>query len=223
MSRIDRKKQDNQQKQNPSDSEISKIYYIVIGLLLLILVGLVIFIFNRSGDNVNLNDGDNQTDGLEQVEPTEPDNNSDSDGTDNSDEVEVPDDNEPETPDNTEDNSNNDNDNESSEETPDNSGANNADSEQIGETVIVNNEAPHDSDHAVEYAAGSSDRIAIKNRVIEVTGLDNDLIEWWIGNDGPGRVKATVSNRESTIYYDVYLQYGEGNWHVTRYQRISGN
>ena len=207
MSRIDRKKQDNQQKQNPSDSEISKIYYIVIGLLLLILVGLVIFIFNRSGDNVNLNDGDNQTDGSEQVEPIEPDNNSDSDGTDNSDEVEVPDDNEPETPDNTE----------------DNSGSNNADSEQIGETVIVNNEAPHDSDHAVEYAAGSSDRIAIKNRVIEVTGLDNDLIEWWIGNDGPGRVKATVSNRESTIYYDVYLQYGEGNWHVTRYQRISGN
>ena len=207
MSRIDRKKQDNQQKQNPSDSEISKIYYIVIGILLLILIGLIIFIFNRSGDNVNLNDGDNQTDGSEQVEPTEPDNNSDSDGTDNSDEVEVPDDNEPETPDNTE----------------DNSGSNNADSEQIGETVIVNNEAPHDSDHAVEYAAGSSDRIAIKNRVIEVTGLDNDLIEWWIGNDGPGRVKATVSNRESTIYYDVYLQYGEGNWHVTRYQRISGN
>lgn len=207
MSRIDRKKQDNQQKQNPSDSEISKIYYIVIGILLLILIGLIIFIFNRSGDNVNLNDGDNQTDGSEQVEPIEPDNNSDSDGTDNSDEVEVPDDNEPETPDNTE----------------DNSGSNNADSEQIGETVIVNNEAPHDSDHAVEYAAGSSDRIAIKNRVIEVTGLDNDLIEWWIGNDGPGRVKATVSNRESTIYYDVYLQYGEGNWHVTRYQRISGN
>ena len=207
MSRIDRKKQDNQQKQNPSDSEISKIYYIVIGILLLILIGLIIFIFNRSGDNVNLNDGDNQTDGSEQVEPIEPDNNSDSDGTDNSDEVEVPDDNEPETPDNTE----------------DNSGSNNADSEQIGETVIVNNEAPHDSDHAVEYEAGSSDRIAIKNRVIEVTGLDNDLIEWWIGNDGPGRVKATVSNRESTIYYDVYLQYGEGNWHVTRYQRISGN
>ena len=207
MSRVDRKKQDNQQKQNPSDSEISKIYYIVIGILLLILIGLIIFIFNRSGDNVNLNDGDNQTDGSEQVEPTEPDNNSDSDGTDNSDEVEVPDDNEPETPDNTE----------------DNSGSNNADSEQIGETVIVNNEAPHDSDHAVEYAAGSSDRIAIKNRVIEVTGLDNDLIEWWIGNDGPGRVKATVSNSESTIYYDVYLQYGEGNWHVTRYQRISGN
>ena len=207
MSRIDRKKQDNQQKQNPSDSEISKIYYIVIGILLLILIGLIIFIFNRSGDNVNLNDGDNQTDGSEQVEPIEPDNNSDSDGTDNSDEVEVPDDNEPETPDNTE----------------DNSGSNNADSEQIGETVIVNNEAPHDSDHAVEYAAGSSDRIAIKNRVIEVTGLDNDLIEWWIGNDGPGRVKATVSNGESTIYYDVYLQYGEGNWHVTRYQRISGN
>ena len=221
MSRIDRKKQDNQQKQNPSDSEISKIYYIVIGLLLLILVGLVIFIFNRSGDNVNLNDGDNQTDGSEQVEPTEPDNNSDSDGTDNSDEVEVPDDNEPETPDNTEDNSNNDD--ESSEDMPDNSGSNNADSEQIGETVIVNNEAPHDSDHAVEYAAGSSDRIAIKNRIIEVTGLDNNLIEWWIGNDGPGRVKATVSNRESTIYYDVYLQFGEGNWHVTRYQRISGN
>ena len=223
MSRIDRKKQDNQQKQNPSDSEISKIYYIVIGILLLILIGLIIFIFNRSGDNVNLNDGDNQTDGLEQVEPTEPDDNSDNDGMDNSDEVEVPDNNKTEAPDNTEDNSNNDNDNESSEETPDNSGANNSDSEQIGETVIVNNEAPHDSEHAVEYAAGSSDRIAIKNRIIEVTGLDNNLIEWWIGNDGPGRVKATVSNRESTIYYDVYLQYGEGNWHVTRYQRISGN
>src|SRR5699024_11681482 len=50
---------------------------------------------------------------------------------------------------------------------------------------------------SVDYNDGSNDRVQIKNEIMAATGLNDDLIEWWIGNDGPGRVEATVSDRNS--------------------------
>lgn len=231
MSRRERKKQDVNKNRKSGSSDISKAYYIVIGLLFVILIGLVIFIFSRTGDNVDLNNGNENNDTTEQVETPDPDDETtdvDEPSTEDATETESPDASDGETTDEPEDEQTNESEEESEEtaEEPENiedtetSDAGNTD---VGETVTVNNDAPHDPTHAVDYAGGSADRAAIKNRVMEVTGLDSSLIEWWIGNDGPGRVKATVSNSDSTIYYDVYLQYGDGGWHVTRYQRVSRN
>src|SRR5699024_9292924 len=90
-----------------------------------------------------------------------------------------------------------------------------------GESEVVNEDAPHDTSHAVDYNDGSNDRVQIKNEIMAATGLNDDLIEWWIGNDGTGRVEATVSDRNQTEIYQVYLQYGDGNWHVLNYERIN--
>ena len=82
---------------------------------------------------------------------------------------------------------------------------------------------PHDTSHATDYGSGSADRVEIKERVMEVTGLGDNLIESWVGNDGPGRVVATVSSRDQSEHYEVYLQYGDGSWSVESYQRLSEN
>lgn len=220
MSRRERKKQDVQSDRSVSDNKISKVYYIVIGILFLILIGLIVFIFSRGGDDVNLNDN-NTENPVEDVqpddpagEPAEPAETEDPD-TGETDSVD-------EEPANTEDPADDpdaNTDEEIQEEDLD------ADAEDLdeGETETVNSDAPHDASHSVDYNSGSADRVAIKNQIMQATGLGSDLTEWWIGNDGPGRVKATVSDSANTTYYDVFLQYGDGNWHVTSFQRVSGN
>ena len=45
------------------------------------------------------------------------------------------------------------------------------------------------------------------------------MIENWIGNDGPGRVEATVTEASTGQQYVVYLQYGEVEWHVESYSQ----
>ena len=58
---------------------------------------------------------------------------------------------------------------------------------------------------------------------MQATGLNDNLIEWWVGNNGPGQVVANVSNAEQTEHYEVYLQYGDGSWHVTSYEELAEN
>ncbi len=215
MSRRERKKQDVQSNRPVSDSGISKVYYIVIGLLFVILIGLIIFIFNR-GDDVNLDDN-NTEEPVEDVQPDEPNEepteteDPDTDETDPVDE-EPADIEEPA----------NGTDADSGEDTQEEEPVD-GDENTEGDSDAVNSDAPHDPSHAVDYNSGSADRVAIKNQIMQATGLGSDLTEWWIGNDGPGRVKATVSDSANTTYYDVYLQYGDGNWHVTSFQEVSGN
>ena len=218
MSRRERNKQNAKVNRSENDSGVSKVYYIVIGLLFVILIGLIIFIFNRGGDvNLDENDNDTPTEDVSTDQPTdteEPEDTEDS-NTDESSPVD-------ETPAEDNETSEESNADEGSEEnvqnqdqTTDTPGTNNSE--------VVTENAPHDPSHAVNYDSGSTDRIAIKNQIMQATGLGSDLTEWWIGNDGPGRVKATVSDNANTTYYDVYLQYGDGNWHVTSFQEVSGN
>lgn len=217
MSRRERKKQDVQSDRSVSDNGISKVYYIVIGILFLILIGLIIFIFSRGGDDVNLNDN-NTENPVEDVQPDEP--------AEEPAETEDPDTGETdsvnEEPANTEEPAEEPDAN-TDEETQEEDLDTDAEDLDEGEAETVNSDAPHDASHSVDYNSGSADRVAIKNQIMQATGLGSDLTEWWIGNDGPGRVKATVSDSANTTYYDVFLQYGDGNWHVTSFQRVSGN
>ena len=217
MSRRERKKQDVQSNRSVSENGISNVYYIVIGILFLILIGLIIFIFSRGGDDVNLNDN-NTENPVEDVQPDAP--------AEEPAETEDPDTGETDTvdeePANTEDPAD-DTDANTDEETQEEDQDAEAEDLDEGETETVNTDAPHDASHSVDYNSGSADRVAIKNQIMQATGLGSDLTEWWIGNDGPGRVKATVSDSANTTYYDVFLQYGDGNWHVTSFQRVSGN
>lgn len=78
--------------------------------------------------------------------------------------------------------------------------------------------------HTTDYSNGSQDRIEIKRAVSYVTGIpEDDMIEWHVGNGGEQKVIATVSNREKTEYYRVYLDWidGEG-WKPTLNERITG-
>ncbi|WP_347299162.1 YrrS family protein [Dolosigranulum savutiense] len=84
-----------------------------------------------------------------------------------------------------------------------------------GDTSIVNEAPPHDTNHYTDFSDGSSDRLEIRDKVSTVTGIsESDMIERWIGNDGIARVEATVESRSTGAKYIVYLQYGNGQWHV---------
>ena len=215
QSRKERKNQEkNSDIKNKTEtrSGISRIYYYVIGILFLILLLLVIFIFTRGGNKVNLEDENTEESALVENEETENNNTENTNEEEDTTEEEI-DDSEAEEE---EDNSSEENSEEDLEEE-------NQETEELepGESEVVNEDAPNDTSHAVDYNDGSNDRVQIKNEIMAATGLNDDLIEWWIGNDGPGRVEATVSDRNQTEIYQVYLQYGDGNWHVLNYERIN--
>lgn len=207
-SRQERRSQQNRRRaKKESTKGISNLYYWIIGILFAILILLVIFIFSRSGDDVNL-EGEQEQTALIQEESTG--ENTQEESTSAEETGSEPEENTEET--------------EQPAEEPEEveEEAESTNSEE-GESEVVNENPPHDPNHATDYSTGSSDRVEIKERVMAVTGLESDLIEHWVGNNGPGRVVATVSNREQTEFYEVYLQYGDGNWHVTNYEQVSGN
>lgn len=186
-SRSERKKaKDNMRSKN--DSGLSKVYYWIIGFLFLVLFGLVVYIFAKSGDNVKLGDQE-ETSSLVQGNKVESEEDASDEPADET--------NEP---------------TEDLEEEPE---------EEESSEISVNEDAPLDPTHLVDYDDGSPDRIAIKQKVMEATGLGNDLIENWIGNNGPGRVTADVYSPDKSKIYRVYLQYGDGDWHVTNYESLS--
>lgn len=186
-SRSERKKaKDNMRSKN--DSGLSKVYYWIIGFLFLVLFGLVVYIFAKSGDNVKLGDQE-ETSSLVQRNKVESEEDASDEPADET--------NEP---------------TEDLEEEPE---------EEESSEISVNEDAPLDPTHLVDYDDGSPDRIAIKQKVMEATGLGNDLIENWIGNNGPGRVTADVYSPDKSKIYRVYLQYGDGDWHVTNYESLS--
>lgn len=233
-SRRQRKQTDIKTTDSRADNRggLSKVYYWVIGILFLILILLVVFIFSRSGagDDVNLADKDN---GAEVVQDGASDAVDDGTADDSADDenaeteaesaetetdAEAEAEDEPEEADDSEaaDEAEADAEDEEDADTED-------DATDIapGETTTVDEDAPHDAGYAVNYNEGSADRGAIRSQVMQATGLGNDLIEWWVGNDGPGRVVATVSNPDRSEVYRVFLQYGDGSWHVRSYERLA--
>ncbi|HLR92674.1 MAG TPA: DUF1510 family protein [Atopostipes sp.] len=222
-SRKERKKRERQtgnESRTGTKNGISRIYYYIIGFLFLILILLVVFIFSRSGDNVDLEADNSEEPAIVQNDQSEDSEASNNEQTNDSENIaEESEDTDTEDEENTEDSQDaqEEEDNQDESEEPEE----NIEEIQPGESVTVNEEVPHDPNHAINYNDGSADRTAIKNEVMAATGLGNDLIEWWVGNNGPGRVEATVSNREQSEIYQVYLQFGDGNWHVTSYERLS--
>jgi UPF0716 family protein affecting phage T7 exclusion len=198
------------------NNKLDRIYYIVIGILLVILLGLVLFIFlNRDSNTADLSE--NPTPGSEVATET----NETEDGTEEQVEDEqVNDEEQEETVDQ----------DEEQEEQPDEEEDTNDEEEADGESedsdseeFEVTEDAPHDSNYVPDYNSGSADRTAIDQATSSVTGLNQgDMTTWWVGNDGPGRVFTVVSDSNQNDVYRVVLQYGEGQWHVINVQELSG-
>lgn len=76
--------------------------------------------------------------------------------------------------------------------------------------------------HVTDYNDGSADRIEIKRAVSQATGVsEDDMVEYWIGNDGEQRVTATIIQLSSGKYFKTYLTWNDGKgWQVTRYDEI---
>lgn len=193
-SRDERKKVEKNMREK-NKSGLSKVYYWIIGILFLILFLLVIYIFANSGDKVNLVD-EEETSSVVQEDNTDVEEGSSEEPTEETTEEATDADIKEEEP----------------EEEPE---------ETIESETSVNEDAPLDTGHAVDYNSGSADRLAIKEKVMQATGLGNDLVENWIGNNGPGRVTADVYSPDKSQVYRVYLQYGDGDWHVTSYESLS--
>lgn len=196
-SRNERKKAENEKIVSKKGS-LNKAYYWIIGILFIILFLLVIYIFVSSGDKVNLGDEEEANSLVQDIETTT-ESDSTTEETESTDQVEE------------------------SEEVSEN--ATEETDEELEDTaeedVSVNENAPLDTGHAVDYNSGSADRVAIKEKVMQATGLGDDLIENWIGNNGPGRVTADVYSPDKSEVYRVYLQYGDGDWHVTSYESLN--
>lgn len=75
--------------------------------------------------------------------------------------------------------------------------------------------------HTTNYDEGSQDRIEIKQAVMSVTGLGEDLTEQWIGNGGDQKVIATVHDPAQTEIYRVYLSWiDEQGWQPTKVEKL---
>lgn len=223
-------KQTRTNRRNPNSgkepsNQSEKVYYIIIGVLLVVLLGIVFYIFaNRdsavtieegnlepeteiAGDSANDDDEETETDTQEDVESGE--ETEDETDTDEATSEEETTEGETETEDETE------------SDTQENS-EDSSEDESEDTATLVNENAPLDESYVPNYNSGSADRVAISNAVTSVTSLDgSDMITWWVGNDGPGRVFTIVSNSAQSDVYRVNLQYGEGQWHVTGVQELS--
>lgn len=203
-----------EQSSGPSNSgsTFDKVFYILIAFLFLLLIAVVIFIMNFSDSSTEgVSEDIVQEEGMGSIrdlfaddsDQSDDDNQGDNSNTDQSEdegEEETTDEDTEETTEDTED--------DTEEETDDTN-------ETQGDQSIINENPPHDPSYAIDFADGSSDRIEIRENVLAVTGIpQDDLIENWIGNDGPGRVEATVTQQSTGDQYVVYLQYGDGQWHV---------
>lgn len=86
--------------------------------------------------------------------------------------------------------------------------------------VKVKKDAPIDTSYVPEFTTESADMDAVERGVYAVTHAEpGQLVAIWIGNDGPGRIKATYANTDYTEQYVVYFQYNDGTWYITDYEK----
>ncbi|SFF53016.1 Protein of unknown function [Halobacillus alkaliphilus] len=66
--------------------------------------------------------------------------------------------------------------------------------------------------HNISYNKDSQDWNELIKAVSKATGLSEDnMITWWVGNGGsPQKAEATVSNKEKTEHYRVFIQWVDG-------------
>lgn len=207
MSKKQRRTKEKNNVQNKS--KLNKAYYWVIAVLFIILFLLVIFIFAKNDNKVNLDNSQSSSEQVEEESTVDSNkkNQPEDEGKDkeSSDNVEK----EEESDEESEEEKSEKDTNENSDSTEDDDGKN-----------VVNKDAPHDKDYSTDFNNGSNDRLEIKKEIMKATGLGNDLIEYWVGNNGPGRVSATVTSSDESEVYEVHLQYGDGSWHVTDYKAL---
>ncbi|SHF66986.1 YrrS family protein [Ornithinibacillus halophilus] len=69
------------------------------------------------------------------------------------------------------------------------------------------------------------DRIEMEKAIRVATRLDeNNMVTWWLKNNGPQKVIGTVSDREETVIYRVYLSWIENQgWQPTLVEELSEN
>lgn len=206
---------------DPKNKNPEYIYYAIIALLLIILIGIAVFIFsnrdtatdttddNGTFDSEEMTDSDNEEDGMIIEENDEED---ETDAPDEADDAEEDEAEETDT-DTSDEDETDDADTDDTEE---------ADTDETDESeVSINDDAPLDESYVPNYNNGSADRNAIASLVSSVTGLDqSSMITWRVGNNGPGRVFAVMSDSSQNDVYRTFLQYGDGEWHVTAYEQL---
>ena len=233
----------NNPKKPKNPGKIEKIYYVVIALLIVILGGLVIFIFSNRDDAVTEGDQDTTPDselitdsGEEDETEEEPadetpaeDEEADEETEESADETEDPDthtdedsETDADTADTEEDTEVEDEPEEEVDET-DEAAEEDTTDEDEADDADINAEAPLDESYNINFGEGSSDRNAIAQNASAVSGISqSSMITWWVGNNGPGRAFTIVSDSGRNTVYRVELQYGEGSWHVTSAQELDG-
>ncbi|WP_319022533.1 YrrS family protein [Oceanobacillus oncorhynchi] len=80
-----------------------------------------------------------------------------------------------------------------------------------------------EGEHNTDFSDGSADRVEIKSAVSKVTGLSEDgMIEHWVGNNGPDKVIATVSDSSNSENYRVFLDWVDGEgWQPTQVEELN--
>lgn len=77
--------------------------------------------------------------------------------------------------------------------------------------------------HTVDFSEDSKDREEMKKAIQVATDLD-EMVLWWIGNDGDQKVVATVSTMDEAITYRVYLSWEENHgWKPTLVESLKEN
>lgn len=216
QTRINRKNNTPNTPKGPKNNTPEKIYYGIIAVLLVVLIGIMAFIFmnresavdfdadNGTPDSEFLTDTEDEDEDDVEEEPAEEDQNNNGEEEASDSDEEPVDDSDDETAEDTE---------VDSEEEEENT------SDETSYEVTEN--APLDETHNTNYSEGSSDRVAIANAVSSVTGLNqSDMITWRVGNNGPGQVFAVMSDSGRNDVYRVLLQFGDGQWHVTSVEEL---
>ena len=216
QTRTNRKNNTPNTPKGPKNNTPEKIYYGIIAVLLVVLIGIIAFIFMNRESAVDF-DADNGTPDSEFLTDTE---DEDDDDVEEEPAEENQNDNGEEEATDTDEEPVDDSDAETAEDTEVDSEVEENTSDETSYEVTEN--APLDETHNTNYSEGSSDRVAIANAVSSVTGLNqSDMITWRVGNNGPGQVFAVMSDSGRNDVYRVLLQFGDGQWHVTSVEELA--
>jgi Domain of unknown function (DUF1510) len=76
--------------------------------------------------------------------------------------------------------------------------------------------------HVTQFDKDSVDWKEMLDSVSYATGISqSDMIVWFIGNNGPNKAVATISTKDQTQHYKVYIEWVENQgWKPTKVQKL---